>query len=197
MWLVVGLGNPGREYEGTRHNVGFAVVDCLARRHRVSFTGKFKAELGQGSIRGQASVLLKPQTYMNLSGQAVQPTMAFFKVPLDTIVVVHDDLELDLGQIKVKRGGSSGGHNGLKSIDGAIGPAYLRIRAGIGHPRDKVPPGAARGGSVVGHVLSAFTGRDAEEAASLVERCADAVEMLLGEGLQKTQMKFHGSKPAP
>ncbi|MBM4281810.1 MAG: aminoacyl-tRNA hydrolase [Deltaproteobacteria bacterium] len=197
MWLVVGLGNPGREYEGTRHNVGFAVVDALARRHRVSFGAKFKGDLGQGSLAGQPTVLLKPQTYMNLSGQSVQPTLAFFKIPLDALVVVHDDLDLELGQIKLKRGGSSGGHNGLKSIDGALGSDYLRIRAGIGHPRSKAPPGAAREGNVVGHVLGAFKGKDAEDAASLVERCADAVEMLLKDGLEKTQMRFHALKPAP
>jgi PTH1 family peptidyl-tRNA hydrolase len=196
MWLVVGLGNPGREYEGTRHNVGFDVVDVLARRHRISFGAKFKGELGQGSIAGTSTVVLKPQTYMNLSGQSVQPTMAFFKIPLDTIVVIHDDLDLELGQIKLKRGGSSGGHNGLKSIDGALGPNYLRIRAGIGHPRSKAPPGAVREGNVVGHVLGAFKGKDAEEAAILVQNCADAVEMLVRDGLEKTQMKFHALKPA-
>jgi PTH1 family peptidyl-tRNA hydrolase len=197
MWLIVGLGNPGRDYEGTRHNVGFDVLDVLARRHRVTFGTKFKGELGQGSIGGQSAALLKPQTFMNLSGQSVQPTMAFFKIPLETIVVVHDDLDLELGQIKLKRGGSSGGHNGLKSIDGALGPDYLRIRAGIGHPRSKAPPGAAREGNVVGHVLGAFKGKDAEDAAILVQNCADAVEMLLREGLEKTQMKFHALKPAP
>jgi PTH1 family peptidyl-tRNA hydrolase len=196
MWLIVGLGNPGREYEGTRHNVGFLVVDELARRHRASFSAKFKGELGQGVVAGTPMALLKPQTFMNLSGQSVQPTMAFFKVPLEQIVVVHDDLDLELGQIKLKRGGSSGGHNGLKSIDGSIGPAYLRVRAGIGHPRDKAPAGAVRERSgVVGHVLGAFKGRDAEQAAALVQHCADAVEMLMRDGLEKTQMKFHALKP--
>lgn len=193
MWLVVGLGNPGREYEGSRHNVGFMVVDALARRHRApSFASKFKGELAQCAVGGVSAVLLKPQTYMNLSGQSVQPAMAFFKIPLETIVVVHDDLDLELGQIKLKRGGSAGGHNGLKSIDGQIGPEYLRVRAGIGHPRKE---GQRSGGSVVGHVLGAFKGKDAEEAAHLVEACADAVEMLIRDGLEKTQMRFHGVKP--
>lgn len=198
MWLIVGLGNPGREYEATRHNVGFLVVDALARRHRVAFGSKWKGEVGQGVIAGTPAALLKPQTFMNLSGQSVQPTMAFYKVPLENVVVVHDDLDLELGQIKLKRGGSSGGHNGLKSIDGAIGPSYLRVRAGIGHPRTKAPPGAAREqGGVVGHVLGPFRGKDAEQAAILVEHCADAVEMLMKDGLEKAQMKFHALKPAP
>ncbi len=196
MWLIAGLGNPGKEYENTRHNIGFHVVDVLARRHRISFAHKFKGELGQGTIAGEPVVLLKPQTFMNLSGQSVQPTMAFFKVPLLHIVVVHDDLDLELGQIKLKTGGSPGGHNGLKSIDQCIGPNYHRIRAGIGHPRSKVPEGAAKDrGGVVGHVLAPFRGKDLEEAQILVEHCADAAEMLLRDGLEKTQLKYHSLKP--
>jgi peptidyl-tRNA hydrolase, PTH1 family len=198
MWLVVGLGNPGREYELTRHNIGFLVVDALARRHGGSFAGKFKGELCQTSIKGTASALLKPQTFMNLSGQSVQPTMAFFKVPLEQIIVVHDDLDLEFGQMKVKRGGSSGGHNGLKSIDASIGPNYLRIRAGIGHPRSRVPEGAPKErGSVVGHVLGAFKGKDLDDAKAVVEHCADAVEVLIRDGMEKAQLAFHGKKLLP
>lgn len=190
MWLVVGLGNPGREYEASRHNVGFMVVDVLARRHRApSFSSKFKGELAQASVRGESCALLKPQTFMNLSGQSVQPTMAFFKIALENIIVVHDDLDLELGQIKIKRGGSAGGHNGIKSIDSLIGPNYLRVRGGIGHPRHE-------GKAVVGHVLGAFKGKDAEEAAILVENCADAVESLMKDTLEKAQMKFHSLKRA-
>jgi PTH1 family peptidyl-tRNA hydrolase len=198
MWLVVGLGNPGREYELTRHNIGFLVVEALARRHGGSFAAKFKGELCLTSVGGTSTALLKPQTYMNLSGQSVQPTMAFFKVPLEQIVVVHDDLDLELGQMKIKRGGSPGGHNGLKSIDASIGPDYLRIRAGIGHPRSKAPEGAPKDrGSVVGHVLGAFKGKDLEDAKIVVERCADAVEVLIRDGLEKAQLTFHGKKLVP
>ena len=197
MWLIVGLGNPGREYAGTRHNVGFLVVDVLARRHGAgSFASRFKAEVAQATLGGQSALLLKPQTFMNLSGQAVQPAMAFYKVALEHVVVIHDDVDLELGQIKLKRGGSSGGHNGLKSIDSQIGPNYLRVRAGIGHPRAKAPEGAVpRAGGVVGHVLGGFKGKDAEEAAILVESCADAVEVLLADGLEKAQLRFHSMKP--
>jgi peptidyl-tRNA hydrolase, PTH1 family len=196
MWLVVGLGNPGPEYENTRHNVGFMVVDALARRWRAgAFSSKFKGLLAQASAPSDSAQLLKPQTYMNLSGQAVQPAMAFFKIPLPNVIVVHDDLDLELGQIKIKRGGSHGGHNGLKSIDSQIGPEYLRVRAGIGHPRSKAPEGAPKErGGVVGHVLGPFRGKDAEEAKFLVENCADAVEALMKEGLEKAQMKFHAMK---
>jgi PTH1 family peptidyl-tRNA hydrolase len=198
MWMVVGLGNPGREYELTRHNIGFLVVDALARRHGGSFAGKFKGELCQTSIKGTSAALLKPQTFMNLSGQSVQPTMAFFKIPLDQIVVVHDDLDLEFGQMKLKRGGSPGGHNGLKSIDAAIGADYLRIRAGIGHPRSKAPDGAPKErGQVVGHVLGAFKGKDLDDARAVVEQCADAVELLIARGLAETQQAFHGRKLTP
>ena len=198
MWMITGLGNPGREYENTRHNVGFMVVDLLARRHGTSFQSKFKAELGQSLIARESAVLLKPQTFMNLSGQSVQPAMAFFKISLEHIVVIHDDLDLELGQIKIKRGGSHGGHNGLKSIDGLIGKEYLRLRAGIGHPRAKAPEGAPKErGGVVSHVLGAFRGADADTAKILVEHCADAVESLLRDGLEKTQMKYHALTAPP
>ncbi len=190
MWLVVGLGNPGREYEGSRHNVGFMVVDALSRRHRApAWCAKFQGELCSASIGADGVVLLKPQTFMNLSGQSAQAAMAFYKIALETIIVVHDDLDLELGQIKLKRGGSSGGHNGIKSVDSRMGPNYLRVRAGIGHPR-------ADGRPVVGHVLGAFKGKDAQEAAIMVEHCADAVESLMRDGLEKAQMKFHSLQRA-
>jgi PTH1 family peptidyl-tRNA hydrolase len=195
MWLIVGLGNPGREYELTRHNVGFMVIDELARRARASFSTKFKGELAQASVAGTGAALLKPQTFMNLSGQSVQPTMAFFKIPVSQIVVVHDDLDLELGQLKLKRGGSPGGHNGLKSIDGVIGPEYARVRAGIGHPRAKIPDGAPKErAQVVGHVLGAFKGQDLEDANLIVRAAADAVGLIIGGGLEKAQQAVHGKK---
>jgi PTH1 family peptidyl-tRNA hydrolase len=135
---------------------------------------------------------------MNLSGQSVQPTMAFFKIPLDQVIVVHDDLDLEFGQMKLKRGGSPGGHNGLKSIDSCIGPNYLRVRAGIGHPRHSGPDGAPKErGKVIGHVLGAFRGKDLEDAQIVVEHCADAVEVLIKDGLEKAQLAFHGKKLLP
>lgn len=198
MWMVVGLGNPGREYELTRHNVGFMVVDALARRYGGAFASNFKGELCQTSIKGTSSALLKPQTFMNLSGQSVQPAMAFFKIPLEQILVVHDDLDLEFGQMKLKRGGSPGGHNGLKSIDATIGPEYLRIRAGIGHPRSKAPEGAPKErGHVVGHVLGAFKGKDLDDARAVVEHCADAVEVVMARGLAAAQLAFHGKALLP
>jgi PTH1 family peptidyl-tRNA hydrolase len=190
MWLVVGLGNPGREYESSRHNVGFMVVDVLARRARAAaFASKFKGEVATATLGGESVLLLKPSTFMNLSGQSVQPAMQFYKITPDHIVAVHDDMDLELGQIKLKRGGGAGGHNGIKSIDSQIGPDYFRVRGGIGHARSE-------GRQVVGHVLGNFKGKDAQDAAILVENCADAIEMLIKDGLEKAQLRFHSLKPS-
>jgi peptidyl-tRNA hydrolase, PTH1 family len=191
MWLIAGLGNPGKDYEQTRHNVGFMVVDRLAARWKAGKpAAKFKGDFAQASIAGEPALLLKPTTFMNLSGQSVQACMAFYKVPLDRVLVVHDDLDLALGQVKIKRGGGAGGHNGLKSIDQSIGPEYIRVRGGVGHPGGRE--------RVVGHVLSPFRGKEAEEAAILVEHLADAVEMILQDAgvLERAQGKYHALRPA-
>ena len=196
MKVILGLGNPGKEYAETRHNVGWWVLDHLADTWRTDGWRKDgEAMTSSGTVGGVKVRLVKPQTFMNLSGQSVQPTMAFFKVPLEQIIVVHDDLDLEFGQMKIKRGGSPGGHNGLKSIDASIGANYLRIRAGIGHPRSKAPEGAPKErGSVVGHVLGAFKGKDLDDAKVVVEHCADAVEVLIRDGIEKAQLTFHGKK---
>lgn len=138
MILVTGLGNPGAGYAKNRHNIGFMAVDLLAHRHTFSpWRSKFQSELCEGQIAGERVMLLKPQTYMNLSGQAVAAAMRFLKLPLESLVVIHDDLDLAPGKVRVKCGGGAGGHNGLKSIDSHIGQGYRRIRIGIGHPGDR------------------------------------------------------------
>lgn len=135
MILLVGLGNPGKEYEQTRHNVGFMAVDeCI---HRYLFSApktKFKGELFEGEISGERVLILKPQTYMNLSGESVGQVCHFYKIQPSDVIVIHDDMDLPVGKIKVKRGGSAGGHNGLKSIDSAIGQNYMRVRVGVSKP---------------------------------------------------------------
>jgi PTH1 family peptidyl-tRNA hydrolase len=157
MWLIVGLGNPGAEYAATRHNIGFMAVDALARAAKIDrFAAKFHGELASGELAGEKTLLLKPQTYMNLSGKSVQAAMAFYKLPPSQLIVLHDELDLPLGKLRIKRGGGANGHNGLKDIDQTIGPDYWRIRLGIGHPGE-----AAR---VHGYVLSRFT---AEEQAAV------------------------------
>lgn len=138
MRLFVGLGNPGAKYQHHRHNIGFMAVDEIVRRHNFSgWTKKFQGEFCEGSIDGVRALMLKPQTYMNLSGQSVQAAAAFYKIAPDDIVVFHDELDLAPGKVRVKKGGGAGGHNGLKSIDEHLGKEYWRVRLGIGHPGDK------------------------------------------------------------
>jgi peptidyl-tRNA hydrolase, PTH1 family len=135
MRLVVGLGNPGRHYAGNRHNIGFMAVDAIARRHGVSgFRSRFKGELADGPIGGERRLLLKPQTFMNDSGESVAEAARFFKIPPVEIVVIHDEIDLRPGKLRVKRGGGNAGHNGLRSIDALLGPDYWRVRIGVGHP---------------------------------------------------------------
>lgn len=133
--LIVGLGNPGNEYAKTRHNVGFMAIDYFAPNDTVWKKEK-NALTTRTEINGKNAILVKPQTFMNNSGEAVGPLMAFYKIPLENVVVIHDDMDLKLGAFREKIGGSSAGHNGIKSIDNAIGKEYRRIRIGIGHPRD-------------------------------------------------------------
>jgi PTH1 family peptidyl-tRNA hydrolase len=165
MRLVVGLGNPGSRYARNRHNIGFMVVAAIARRYGFqAFRSRFKGELAEGVIAGERRLLLCPQTFMNASGEAVLAAMSFYKIAPGDIVVVHDELDLRPGKMRVKRGGGNAGHNGLRSIDAMIGPDYWRIRIGIGHPgvRELVHP----------YVLMNFT---AEEMRLWVEPLVDAV----------------------
>jgi len=135
MKLIVGLGNPGKKYQSTRHNIGFTLVDALAKKYEFpSYQNKFQSEYCEGSITGFKVKLLKPQTYMNESGIAVLEASKFFKIESTDILVIHDELDLELTKIKIKIGGGNGGHNGLKSMDIHIGENYKRMRFGIGHP---------------------------------------------------------------
>jgi PTH1 family peptidyl-tRNA hydrolase len=138
MRLVVGLGNPGGRYARNRHNIGFMAVDAIARRHRATgFRNRFKGELAEVLIGGERALLLKPQTFMNASGESVGDAARFFKLLLSDIIVIHDEIDLRPGKLRVKRGGGSAGHNGLRSIDALLGPDYWRVRIGVGHPRVK------------------------------------------------------------
>ena len=177
MFLIVGLGNPGVEYQGTRHNVGFMVADALAETYKFSvFKSKFDGLIAEGSIGGEKCFLLKPQTYMNLSGNSVLKAAAFYKILPENIVVIHDDMDLQPGQIKAKLGGGTGGHNGLKSIDSHIGQNYNRIRLGVGHPQ-------ATGEAVVNHVLSRFSKADAEILQQSIELVVKHLPLLLKSGV--------------
>jgi peptidyl-tRNA hydrolase, PTH1 family len=135
MRLLVGLGNPGSRYARNRHNVGFKTADAIARRHGVAaFRNRFKGELAELPIAGERVLLLKPQTFMNASGESVGDAARFFKIPPDDIVVIHDEIDLRPGKLRVKCGGGNAGHNGLRSIDAFLGPDYWRVRIGVGHP---------------------------------------------------------------
>ena len=135
MWIFVGLGNPGKEYAGHRHNVGFMAVDQIVRRHNLPpYKKRFNAYVSEGMIEGEKILIVRPQTYMNHSGQAVSEAARFYKVPTENVVVFYDELDLDPSKVRVKIGGGSGGHNGIRSIDAHIGNGFKRVRIGIGHP---------------------------------------------------------------
>lgn len=171
MILLVGLGNPGREYALTRHNVGFMAVDEIVRRYSFdSYQKKFKGLLAKGAIEGQTVLVLKPETFMNLSGESVHAAMAFYKIKPENVIVFHDDMDLPLCKIKVKKGGGAGGHNGLKSIDSHVGQNYYRVRIGVGKPASKE--------QVVSWVLSDFSGNDMVCIREVLEKIADNVPLL-------------------
>jgi PTH1 family peptidyl-tRNA hydrolase len=182
--LVVGLGNPGREHARDRHNAGWMVVDELARRHDGSFRSKFSGQLAEIRLGDLKLALLKPETYMNLSGSSLGAAARFFKLPTEQIVVVHDDVDLDPGRIQVRLGGGLAGHNGLRSVRQALGSAdFLRARVGVGRPGrgDRRP--------VADYVLNSFEPEDDPDA--LVARGADAVETLARDGLEEAQRRFN------
>lgn len=190
-WLVAGLGNPGSKYEGTRHNMGFMTADVLAQRWQVNFSDhKGLALLGKGvmSLQGRAQkfFLAKPLTYMNDSGNAVASICAYYHIEPDHIIVIHDDMDLDFGRIKVKTGGSAGGHNGIKSIDRSLNtPKYARVRMGVGH--------AQRGhDNTINWVLGGFGPDQRKQLPDFLADGADAAEDIMFVGLAKTQEKFNG-----
>lgn len=177
MFLIVGLGNPGIEYAETRHNVGFMTADALAGAYGFGpFRQKFDGLVAEGRIGGEKIYLLKPQTYMNLSGNSVVKAAHFYKILPQNIIVIHDDMDLPVGKVKAKLGGGAGGHNGLKSIDAAVTPGYNRIRIGVGHPQ-------GGGEAVVNHVLSRFSKADAELLAADIEAVVQNIGLVIEKGV--------------
>jgi peptidyl-tRNA hydrolase, PTH1 family len=182
--LVVGLGNPGREYSGQRHNVGWMVVEELARRHGASWKGKFSGRLAELRLDGHRVGLLKPETFMNESGRAVGAAARFFKLEPDAILVIHDEIDLEPGRLQARKGGGLAGHNGLRSIASHLkSQDFLRLRVGVGRPGRGDPRSPAA------YVLSDFSPEDDPE--SIVARAADAVETLDAEGLERAQAAFN------
>jgi PTH1 family peptidyl-tRNA hydrolase len=181
LYLVVGLGNPGREHARNRHNAGSLVVDELARRHGGSWRGKFAGQMAEVRVGGERLALLKPETYMNDSGRSVGPAAAFFKLEPSHVLVVHDEGDFDLGRLELKVGGGLAGHNGLRSIAQRLGTQdFLRLRIGVGRPERGDPRPLAD------WVLADFEPH--EEAEALVARAADAVETLVSEGVERAQI---------
>jgi PTH1 family peptidyl-tRNA hydrolase len=182
--LVAGLGNPGREFERTRHNVGWLVLDELARRQGGSWRSKFSGSLAEIRLDGAKLALVKPETYMNESGRSVAAAARFFKVQPESLLVVHDDVDLEPGRLQARRGGGLAGHNGLRSLAQHLGTQdFLRLRIGIGRPERGDPR------PVKDWVLSPFAPE--EDAEALIARSADAVETLVREGLEATQQRFN------
>ncbi len=173
MFLVVGLGNPGSEYANTRHNVGFMAADAICSRYKFDiYKKKFDGEVAIGQIANEKVIVLKPHTYMNLSGNAVVKAALFYKILPENIIVIHDDMDLKSGQLKAKRGGGAGGHNGLKSIDAHITSNYNRIRIGVGHPANK-------GNDVINYVLGSFSKEEKKLLEASLDTVTEAVEVLI------------------
>jgi peptidyl-tRNA hydrolase, PTH1 family len=182
--LVAGLGNPGREYARTKHNVGHLVCGELARRHGASSRSKFTGELAELRLDGLRLALLKPLTYMNESGRSVAPAVRFFKVPLERLLVVHDEVDLDLGRLQARMGGGLAGHNGLRSVAQHLGtPEFMRLRIGVGRPERGDPR------PVADWVLTPFP--DDVDVEAILARAADAVEVIAREGLEEAQQRFN------
>ena len=189
MWLVAGLGNPGSKYAMNRHNIGFMVVDELARRH--SFEGardKFGGMVTTGVIGREKVSLIKPMEFMNLSGHAVQRASHFWQVPAERVIAIHDEMDIDLSRIKLKRGGGHGGHNGIRSMIDQLGdPGFVRVRCGVGRP------GGQKGATA--HVLGDFSAAEQTDADLLVQLAADAVEEIVKLGVTPAMNRFNQRDP--
>lgn len=191
-WLVAGLGNPGPDYAATRHNCGFLAADVLADRAGARFArDRSRGLTATGRISGLPVTLAKPQTFMNLSGGPVAAVRSFYKIPAERIVVVHDELDLPFGVLRLKLGGGDNGHNGLRSVTASLGTrSYLRVRMGIGRPPGRMDP--------ADFVLRSFSAAERKVLPDLLERAADAVEALLADGLAAAQNQFHAmAQPGP
>ena len=189
-WLIVGLGNPGKEYERTRHNAGFRALDVLAQKLGCKVDkGKFQGLYGQINWSGRKLLLLKPQTYMNLSGRSVLQLSAYFHVPPQRIIVLFDDISLEPGRLRIRADGSAGGHNGIKSIISEVGSQeFPRVKIGVGgkaHPEQ----------DLADHVLSSFSSLEEKALASSLERAADAALCIIEKGVPEAANRFNGSKP--
>ncbi len=191
-WLVAGLGNPPAEYAGTRHNVGAELVELLAQDAHATLSRNRRTGCRTAEVRlsGVGAVLAVPETYMNLSGAPLQRAAGWYRIPVEQVIVCHDDLDLPLGQLRFKRGGGHAGHNGLKDVDRAFGTRdYLRVRIGVGRP-----PGSS---GAADHVLRPFGAAERDDVATVLATAAEAVGSLVTDGLEMTQNRYHGRTDVP
>lgn len=186
MFLIVGLGNPGAQYENTRHNIGFKVIDNIAKEYNIEINRqKFKGVYGEGFINGEKVILLKPTTYMNLSGESVREVVDFYKLTCDDIVVIYDDISLDVGRLRLREKGSAGGHNGIKSIIAHLGTdVFPRIKVGVGQPNV----------DLVNYVLGKFTDEEMEVLSESIDASTKAVSEIIKDDVKSAMNKFNGFK---
>ncbi len=186
MYIIAGLGNPTKQYEGTRHNVGFDAVDFLADKYQIDIENKrFKAKYGKGMIEGKKVILAKPQTFMNLSGESLQELVHFFKIDVESeLIVIYDDIDLEPGKLRIRKKGSAGGHNGIKSIISQLGTQnFLRIKIGVG--------AKPSGWDLADHVLSRFPKEDRKRVDAAIERGAEASVVLMSQGAEAAMNRFN------
>lgn len=184
MILIVGLGNPGKQYEQTRHNIGFDVIDYMANKYNIDVNReKFKGICGEGFIENTKVILLKPLTYMNLSGESIRELANFYKLEDDEIIVVYDDISLDIGRLRIREKGSAGGHNGIKSIIQNLGgDKFPRVKVGVGQPKD----------NLVNHVLGKFSKEDREHIEKVIPVVSDAIVEIVKNDAKESMNKFNG-----
>lgn len=184
MVLIVGLGNPGKQYEQTRHNIGFDVIDYMANKYNIDVNReKFKGICGEGFIENKKVILLKPLTYMNLSGESIRELANFYKLEDDEIIVVYDDISLDIGRLRIREKGSAGGHNGIKSIIQNLGgDKFPRVKVGVGQPKD----------NLVNHVLGKFSKEDREHIEKVIPVVSDAIVEIVKNDAKESMNKFNG-----
>lgn len=190
MFVIAGLGNPTKTYEGTRHNAGFRVIDKIAEDYNISVdTKKHKALIGKGVIEGQKVILVKPMTYMNLSGESIRKIADYYKVDAEDILIIFDDISLDVGQLRIRKKGSAGGHNGIKSIIAHLGTTeFPRIKVGVGEK--------PKGWDLADYVLGKFTGEDAKLIDAAAADASDAVKMIAGGDIDAAMNKYNVKKKA-
>lgn len=188
MKIIAGLGNPGKEYENTKHNVGFLTIDILAEKYDIKVNKiKFKGLIGEGMIGTEKVILVKPQTYMNLSGQCIREIVAFYKLDMEDLVVIYDDIDLPMGNLRIRKKGSAGTHNGMRSIIYDLqDDGFSRVRVGIGGERK---------GDLANYVISGFSGDDRKLIEEAIVKAADAVACLVEDGIDRAMVDYNTKKP--